>query len=119
MKLRGPGKARAWTLLQCIQVWKEALRSSNGTLAVMGDALGVLHDAQKFRAADPALNNIMAEIPLLLAPMGKDVQAIHLWTQRNTTCDMLSRLAERTVIPECLARVQRVKRREFVYRVIS
>ena len=82
------------------------MRSSNGSLAVIGDALGVLHDAQKFRAADPILNNVMAEIALLLAPMGRDVQAIHLWTQRNTTCDMLSRLTEQPTIPECLAQVQ-------------
>ena len=84
----------------------------------MGDALGVLHDAQKFRAADPVLNKIMAEIALLLAPLGRDIQAIHLWTQRNTTCDMLSRFAEQASIPECLARVQRVNRRQFEYRVV-
>ena len=59
----------------------------------MGDALGVLHDARRFKAHDKVLNETMAEVALLLAPIGQDIRAVHLWTQRNTTCDLLNRLA--------------------------
>ena len=51
--------------------WKEVLRGATGGLAVMGDALGVLHGAQKSEANDVVLNWIMAEAALILAPMGR------------------------------------------------
>ena len=65
---------------------------SQGSLAIIGDALGVLHDAVKLRAKDPVLNAIMGDLALLIAPTGKDIRCAHIWTQRNVTCDALSRL---------------------------
>ena len=72
---------------------------SQGALAIMGDALGVLHDARRFRAKDKVLNLIMAELALIIAPMGQELRTAHLWTQRNSTCDLLSRLAEGKGVP--------------------
>ena len=88
----GQARLEAWTMLCSIVVWKDILRKADGGLAVMGDALGVLHGAQKFKSNDAVLNLIMAEAALILAPMGRDLRAVHLWTQRNITCDRLSRL---------------------------
>ena len=81
--------------------------TASGSLAIMGDALGVVHDAQKFRAKDAVLNSIMAELALIIAPMGHDLRAVrkdqswkgldiratHIWSERNDVCDQLSRLA--------------------------
>ena len=66
---------------------------------MMGDALGVLHDARKMRAHDPVLNEIMAELALVVAPLGQDIRTLHVWTQRNQTCDALSWLPSGTVGP--------------------
>ena len=94
----------------------------------MGDARGVLHGAQKFKANVGVLNLIMAEAALILAPMGRDIRAIHLWTQRNVTCDRLSRLQiptaagtanEQTEIPKELHGVQRTSRRSLDCKVLS
>ena len=94
----------------------------------MGDALGVLHGAQKSKANDVVLNLIMAEAALILAPMGRDIRAIHLWTQRNVTCDRLSRLQgattagtaqEQTEIPKELRGAQRTARRSPECKVLS
>ena len=81
----------------------------------MGDALGVLHDARKFRPKDPILNKVMAEMAVLIAPLGLELRAIHLWTQRNKTCDALSRLKQNGELPGCLRGVHRCSRsdREF------
>ena len=76
----------------------------------MGDALGVLHDATKFRANDPILNSLTAELALILEPMGHDLRAVRLWTQRNSTCDGLSRLSEKKAIPDSLHWTARCKK---------
>ena len=72
--------------------WREVLLQTQGSLAIVGDALGVLHDAAKLRATDPVLNSIMGELALLIAHSGMDILMAHVWPERNTTCDALSRL---------------------------
>ena len=42
---------------------------------------------------------------------------VHLWTQRNGTCDALSRLTDGAMIPEVLSKVRRVSRPTLKYRV--
>ena len=85
----------------------------------MGDALGILHDAQEFRAQDAVLNSIMAELALIIAPMGNDLRAIHLWTQRNGTCDALSRLTDGAAIPEILSTAKQMSRPTLNYKVLG
>ena len=82
----------AYTLLLAINTWQELILSSQGRLAVRGDALGVLQDVLKMRARDPVLNDVTSEIALILAPQGGDIRAAHVWSERNETCDILSRL---------------------------
>ena len=115
----GQARLEAFTLLHSVSTWRRILATASGTLAIMGDALGVLHDAQKFRAKDSVLNSIMAELALLIAPMGHDLRAIHLWTQRNKTCDALSRLTEGATVPDILSTVKRVRRPSLNYRVLQ
>ena len=71
-------------------------------MAIVGDALGVLHDVVKFRAREPILNEIIGEAALQLAPLGLDVRAAHVWTQRNKICDVLGRMREKASLPEQL-----------------
>ena len=46
----GQGRLEAYTLLHSVYLWRKIIKNAQGSLAVMGDALGVLHDAMKFRA---------------------------------------------------------------------
>ena len=54
------------SVAQSVFLWQRTLRESQGALAIMGDALGVLHDARRFKAKDNVLN-IMAELALIIA----------------------------------------------------
>ena len=81
---------------------------------------------KKFKSNDAVLNLIMAEVALILAPMGRDIRAVHLWTQRNVTCDRLSRLRgegpeanAQMQLPEELLKVPRSRRRTVEYKVMN
>ena len=86
---------------------------------MMGDALGVLHDARKMRAHDPVLNEIMAELALVVAPLGQDIRTLHVWTQRNQTCDALSRLASGTAVPTALQQASRCSKPTVRFRILG
>ena len=88
----GQARLEAYTLLGALATWQSTLAQTQGTLAALGDALGILYDVTKLKAKEPVLNAIAAEMALLLAPIGMDIRAAHLWTQRNRVCDELSRL---------------------------
>ena len=100
-------------------LWQRTLRDSHGALAIMGDALGVLHDARQFKAKDKVLNLIMAELALMVAPMGQELRTAHLWTQRNSTCDLLSRLAEGHAVPANLAATMRTTRKPMKFQLLG
>ena len=85
--LAGQARVEAYTLLASVATWRETLLRSQGSLAIVGDALGVLHDAAKLRAKDAVFIAILGGVALLLAPSGMDIRVAHIWTQRNTTCD--------------------------------
>ena len=86
---------------------------------MIGDALGVLHDARKFRARDLVLNEIMAELALITAPLGQDIRTLHLWTQRNQTCDALCLLASGKAVPETLKKAVRCQRPSLPFRILG
>ena len=71
----GQARVEALTLLHAVWTWSKVIREFAGSLAMMGDALGVLHDATKFRASAPILNSVMAEMALILAPMAHKLSA--------------------------------------------
>ena len=81
----------AYALLRAVRVWRPILQVSESQLTICGDALGVLHDARSFRARDPVLNRIMAELALHVAPLGFSIATVHVWSEHNATCDALSR----------------------------
>ena len=85
----------------------------------MGDALGVLHDARRFRAHDPVLNEIMAELALTFAPPGQDIRTLHLWTQRNQTCDALSSLAKGADVPAALQEATRCRKPSLPFNILG
>ena len=106
------------SVAQSVFLWQRTLRESQGALAIMGDALGVLHDARRFKAKDKVLN-IMAELAPIIAPMGQELRTAHLWTQRNSTCDLLSRLAEGKGVPDKLTTTMRTKRKAMKYQLLG
>ena len=50
---------------------------------MVGDALGVLHDALKFRAKDGFLNELMGDLSLVSAPTGQSLQGAPVWSERG------------------------------------
>ena len=96
----GPPRCEAYTLLLSIATWRMIIGTSQGSLAIIGNALGILHDAIKLKAKDPALNLIVGELALLIAPFGLDIRAAHVWSERNKVCDTLSRLPTEATTPD-------------------
>ena len=114
----GQARVEAYTLLISIATWRQILLESQGSLAIIGDALGFLHDAVKLRAEDPVLNAIMGDLALLIAPTGMDIRFAHVWTQRNGTCDALSRLHNHETPDLAILREATVVKRAVTPRVL-
>ena len=64
------------TLLHSVSLWRKIIAEALGRLAIIGDALGVLHDALKLKARDSAFNAIMCELALLLAHTGAATEGV-------------------------------------------
>ena len=80
--------------------------AAGGRLVAIGDALGMLHGAVKFRSKDPGINLIFMELALIFAPRGSTVEAVHIWSEENQLADVLSRcIAEQLPIPGILTKV--------------
>ena len=103
------------TLLHSVSLGRKIIAEAQGRLAIIGDALGVLHDALKLKARMSVLNAIMCELALLLAPTGQSVQGAHVWSERNSVCDDLSRTTDSAAPPTSLTAVPRTNRREGQY----
>ena len=74
-----------------VHVWAPILQAQESQLAFCGDALGVLVDAMRFKAKEPFLNRMMAELARVLAPLGFELSTIHVWSAQNIfspRCDM-------------------------------
>ena len=84
-------KFEAYTLALALNTWKRLLHTAQGKLAIRGDALGILHDVLKLKARVPIPNALAHQMAYILAPIGLDVRLAHVWTERNTICDKLSR----------------------------
>ena len=111
----GQARLEAFTLLVSIFLWRQIFSEAQGRLAIVGDALGMLHDALKLRAKDPVLNSIMCELALVLAPAGQCIQGAHIWSERNSTCDEPSRMTEGALPSQSLALTRRTRRRTMNY----
>ena len=87
----GQARVEALTLAIALKTWSTILAQSQGQLVVRGDALGVLHDVIKMNATDSVLNCLAHEMAFIIAPLGTDLRAAHIWSERNVVCDRLSR----------------------------
>ena len=95
-------KWEAFSLLLAVATWLPILSAAESQLAFCGDALGVLADALRFRAKEPVLNKIMAELALFIAPFGYETSTVHIWSALNATCDWLSGAAPEPSSPDVL-----------------
>ena len=100
-------------------LWRKIIAEAHGRLAVVGDALGVLHDALEFRAKDAVLNELMGDVALAIAPTGQSLQGAHVWSERNATCDALSRLAAGESPPSCLKGLPRTTRTATKFTIVG
>ena len=110
----GQAKFEAYTLALALNTWQQLLQTAQGRLAIRGDALGILHDVLKLRAREPKLNALAHQMAYILAPIGLDVRLAHVWTERNTICDNLSRCttAAELEMPQ-LSKATRMRMRRF------
>ena len=97
----------AFCLLMSITAWEKVIFQSTGNLLAIGDALGMLHGAVRFKSQDPAINVMFMELALLFAPRGATLEAMHLWSEENELADALSRIESDFVIPPSLTQVPR------------
>ena len=67
---QGQARVEAYTLLIAIRSWTQILMDSQGSLAIRGDALGVLYDGLRVRARESIPDDLAGEMALLSAPWG-------------------------------------------------
>ena len=73
----------AYTLVATIELWHKVIFASRGRLVVIGDPLGDLYGAVKFRSKDPWINRMFLRLALLFAPRGDTLEAVHIWSEAN------------------------------------
>ena len=94
-KIGDPGSQAIWeafALFLSVKMWVTEKRP--GPIIVVGDAEGVIYDIVQLRGRSPSINIVAKEVALLLAPQGCDLLGLHIWGERNTFADMLSRKGE-------------------------
>jgi hypothetical protein len=62
----------------------------------------------RFSAKSPVVNAMAREAALILAPLGRELSAIHIWSEENVMADALSREAAGARTPSALAAASRV-----------
>ena len=90
-----PGSQARWEAYAAIStfmLWKKPLFAAKGPITVVGDALGVLFGTTALHSKDVQINRLFMELALILAPTGRSVEAIHVWSEDNALADELSRL---------------------------
>ena len=97
----------AFCLLLAVRAWQQVVFASSGQRIAMGDALGMLYGAVRFKSKDPGINLIFMELALVFAPRGATIEAMHLWSEENTTADARSRLDDDAVLPTMLTTTTR------------
>ena len=76
-------------MILALRTWTD--HHTRGTVTMVGDAAGALCDLVAMRAKTVVLNNLIKEAALHLAPLGLDVQGLHIWGVNNEMADQLSR----------------------------
>ena len=95
-------------MLLAFKSWDRVIASSSGSPIAIGDALGMLYGAARFRSKDAHINRIFMEMALLAALRGTTLEAMHIWSAENHLADTLSRLeSEKLTLPPLIAKVPR------------
>lgn len=102
----GQARWEAFTSLASMSLWRSLWCPRHRQITILGDALGIMEGAAKFRSKDPKINSIFAELALLVAPTGDTLSQIHLWSERNSLADALSRLSWSPILPAALTSTQ-------------
>ena len=108
-----------YMMLLAIVTWRSIIFQSKGKLRILGDALGIMHSAVRFKSKDPVINLMCMEMALIFAPAGAELEAIHLWSEVNDIADALSRLHEGAAVPELCTKVARGSARRDAFRVLG
>jgi hypothetical protein len=114
----GHARWECYMLLLALHTWSTVVFQSRGVLRIIGDALGVLHSAVRFKSQDPVINVMCMELALLFAPHGSELEAVHLWSENNHLADTLSRLHEGAAVPDVCTKVRRALPRRDGFRVL-
>ena len=60
---------------------------TTGKVTTIGDAAGVIGDLVAMRARAKVVNNLVKEAALHLAPLGLELEGVHVWAEQNTWAD--------------------------------
>ena len=99
----------------CVQIWVDL---TLGPITAVGDAEGVIYELVQMRAKSSKINSIAKEIAMHLAPLGRELAGIHIWGERNTPADKLSRIA-RDGGADVLPWLRRVSRKADIPEVVD
>ena len=97
-------------MVLALRTWTS--ENTRGQITMVGDAAGCLGDLVALRAKTTVLNNLIKEAALHLAPLGLDMQAVHIWGVNNIMADELSRWTADGLPPSWL-NAQTRRRTEF------
>jgi hypothetical protein len=108
-----------YMLLLAIVTWQPVIFRSKGTLRIIGDALGIMHNAVRFKSKDAVINLMCMEVALVFAPRGAELEAVHLWSEHNDVADALSRRREGAPLPVLCAKVKQGVAQRGGFRVLG
>ena len=97
-----PGSQARWEAYAAIStfmLWNKPLFAAKGPITVVGDAIGVLFGTTALHSKDIQINRLFMELALILAPTGRAIEAIHVWSEDNALADQLSRLPHESAKP--------------------
>ena len=78
-----------------------------------------MHNAVRFKSKDAIINLMCMEMALLFAPVGAELEAVHLWSEHNDLADALSRRQEGAPLPALCAKVPQGTVRRDGFRVLG
>ena len=113
--INDPGSQARWeayAIISALIYWAKVAFETRGTVTVIGDALGVMFGANALHSADAHINRLFMELALVVAPNGRSLEAVHVWSEDNSLADELSRMLPDTRPPASLQGVRRTPWRE-------
>ena len=78
-------------MVSAIFMWETLLFGPQIELLIVGDPLGVLDGAGKFRSKDPVINEMFMELAFIFGRRGATLELVHIWSGDNVLADELSR----------------------------